>query len=126
MAEKRCVTCKMTKPIDAFNRHRSSPDGKQARCRDCCKAWYVANRATHIRNAVSLRRILEEIAKCSVRCANCHRIRTAVQFGRWSTQIPPQDLRPDGKPGRRQRWTAVSGVFSVTSDGLQQVWRGAA
>jgi hypothetical protein len=31
----------------------------------------------------SSRRIAEEIAKCQVRCANCHRKRTADQFGWW-------------------------------------------
>jgi hypothetical protein len=28
-------------------------------------------------------RIEREIAKCSVRCANCHRRRTAQMFGYW-------------------------------------------
>lgn len=30
-------------------------------------------------------KILEEINKCEVRCANCHRKRTAIQFG-WYKQ----------------------------------------
>ena|ERR1700730_10670047 len=29
----------------------------------------------------SWKRILEEIAKCDIRCANCHRIKTSAQFG---------------------------------------------
>jgi len=31
--------------------------------------------------------IMEEIAKCDVRCANCHRIRTQVQFGQWRSKM---------------------------------------
>jgi len=30
----------------------------------------------------SWKRILEEISKCEIRCCNCHRIRTLIQFDR--------------------------------------------
>jgi len=32
---------------------------------------------------ISLKRLKVEIEKCAVRCANCHRKRTAKQFGSW-------------------------------------------
>jgi hypothetical protein len=34
--------------------------------------------------AVSWRRLEQEVALCDVRCSNCHRRRTAAQFGYWS------------------------------------------
>lgn len=37
---------------------------------------------------LSLRAIMEEIGKCEVRCANCHRRRTAIQFGWYSYFLP--------------------------------------
>ena len=40
------------------------------------------NVSTLIGRAFSWKRILEEVAKCEVRCANCHRRKTAAQF--WS------------------------------------------
>lgn len=37
----------------------------------------------------SLARIMTEVAKCDVRCANCHRRRTAAQFGWWADLHAP-------------------------------------
>lgn len=36
-----------------------------------------------IRDAYTLDRIFDEIAQCEVRCANCHKRKTAKQFGWW-------------------------------------------
>jgi hypothetical protein len=48
MAEgKVCVTCHVWIPLDGYNRRARSPDGRQARCRDCRRAWYTANTAAH-------------------------------------------------------------------------------
>lgn len=42
----------------------------------------TANIAVLLKNAASWPRIEAEIAKCEVRCANCHRIKT-LERGRW-------------------------------------------
>jgi hypothetical protein len=34
-----------------------------------------------VRNGRSIRKLRDEIAKCVVRCANCHRKKTAADFG---------------------------------------------
>ena len=39
-----------------------------------------------LRGSYSIERIKQEIEKCDVRCANCHRRKTAIQFG-WYQHI---------------------------------------
>ena len=41
----------------------------------------TANVSDGMRRGWSLKRIMEEVAKCDVRCANCHRRATAKSFG---------------------------------------------
>ncbi len=48
--QKRCVTCHLVKPLTDFNLRSSAVDRRQARCRECSRAWYVANREKHMRN----------------------------------------------------------------------------
>jgi hypothetical protein len=137
--EKRCVTCKVVKPLSEYNRRRASADGKQPSCRECNRAWHERNKEHHNRlihertrrmrdeiqqrildyllhhpcvdcgesdpvvlefdhlgekvdNVSGLARrmvrwelIEAEIAKCEVRCANCHRRRTmeTLRSYRW-------------------------------------------
>jgi hypothetical protein len=45
--------------------------------------------ADMVRHSATWDRILAEIAKCEVRCANCHRKRTAKQFGWYKNLLPP-------------------------------------
>jgi hypothetical protein len=56
------------------------------------KVWEVSVLA---RNGYSLARVQEEIARCDVRCANCHRIRTHRQRGWWGSSVaaPEEDQR---------------------------------
>lgn len=41
------------------------------------------------RRGYSLDRVIGEIAKCEVRCANCHRRKTAVENGSWKIKYAP-------------------------------------
>ncbi len=56
--EKRCSSCRETKPLSAFNRDRSRKDGRQPYCRDCqhrLKAAYRAKRQAKQRHRSLLR-----------------------------------------------------------------------
>lgn len=72
-----CIDCGETDPIvlEFDHRDRSTKVGAIGSLR---------------RNS-SLEKIKEEIAKCDVRCANCHRRRTAKQFG-WMKSLDDVEL----------------------------------
>ncbi len=70
-----CVKCGENDPI-VLDFDHISPGNKRIQV------------STLMRSCVKWETILREINKCEVRCANCHRRRTAMQFGWWQTRIP--------------------------------------
>ena len=68
-----CVDCDETDPIVLELDHRESAE----KLHNLSRMWY---------NGYSWKKIEQEIAKCDVRCANCHRRRTARQQG-WSNLV---------------------------------------
>jgi len=156
---KRCSTCRETKPLEDFNRYKASPDGRDRRCRACAKAWYAANRKTHVQKVrqrnlkhraelykflaeylrenpcidcgetdirvlefdhrpgeqklkmisalvaepASLPKLLREIAKCDVVCANCHRRRTSTRAGFWKEAFHAEQGQ-EGDAAERLQW----------------------
>lgn len=63
-----CVDCSESDPIVLEFDHIDP----KTKCFDISKA---------VRSGKSWEKVLEEIVKCVVRCANCHKRRTAEQFG---------------------------------------------
>jgi len=68
-----CIDCGEGNPVVLEFDHRD----------DCIK---VSEIAEMVRRGFSKERVQEEIDKCDVRCANCHRIKTASQLG-WYKDI---------------------------------------
>ncbi len=69
---------------------------KQHPCVDCGEANIIALTFDHVRgkkkytisntmsrDAIGLETLKEEVAKCDVRCANCHHIKTAHEQSHW-------------------------------------------
>ena len=72
LASHPCVDCGETDPVVLQFDHR---DGTM-------KVATIGE----LLNRASWKTLLDEVAKCDVRCANCHRLRTAERYG-WSKQI---------------------------------------
>jgi cytochrome c553 len=100
---------------DAATRWRSAREERNARhaysvlkasgCVDCGLRELVVLEFDHIgtksamvmrlvRNEASLAKIDREIAECEVRCANCHRRRTATTLGHHRTKYPQGESNP--------------------------------
>ena len=67
-------------------------------CVDCSEADFVCLEFDHVRGKkqgniaemvgdYAWEKIEAEIAKCDVRCANCHRRKTAKQYGYWNQDL---------------------------------------
>ena len=90
-------------------------------CVDCSEADPVVLDFDHVRGVkkmnvkrmlagtYSLKRVFDEIAKCEVRCANCHRRVTAARSGFFAylTVDPP----PDVPPYRRKSPCGTRGAY---------------
>lgn len=68
-----CVECGETDPIILEFDHRD-PECKS------CNVYEFVN--------ASVKKLEQEMAKCDIRCANCHRRKTALQLGWWSDRSP--------------------------------------
>ena len=161
-ASKRCCTCHELRPLSDYNVRTTAKDGLQARCRDCSRQWYLANRDAH-RAKVRLRstavkkeykrrigehllahpcvdcgesdvRVLDfdhldastkrsdiakmvnaggrwsdielEMAKCEVRCANCHRRVTSDRGQDWRAVVSA-DVRAASATRAAERLSVV-------------------
>lgn len=63
-----CIDCRITDPLvlDFDHRDRSAK---------------IANVSRLAANTSNMGKIMAEVAKCDVRCANCHRRKTAIDLG---------------------------------------------
>jgi hypothetical protein len=54
---------------------------------DLTRGEKEGNISSMVGNGMNWQRIANEIAKCEIRCANCHRRKTARQCGWWQTRL---------------------------------------
>jgi hypothetical protein len=69
-----CVDCGETDPVVLEFDHRDTETKK-------------ANVSELVMGKSSLTKLQEEINKCDIRCSNCHKRKTAIQFGWWITRM---------------------------------------
>lgn len=88
---KTCPSCGVEKDATAFGRNKRRPDGLSCYCRDCHRGFppeamdFDHVRGTKVAGITQMwswgrARVLAEIAKCELICANCHRERTVFRM----------------------------------------------
>ena len=92
---RKCYRCGESKPIGDLSWRRKAIGQRDSLCRPCRSAYgkehYAVLEFDHLRDKLfdigqalpyrNWQSILDEIAKCDVVCANCHRRRTAGRKG---------------------------------------------
>ena len=71
-----CMDCGETNPIVLEFDHINSKE----------KSFNISN-ALMTKSYVSWEFLFQEIEKCDIRCANCHRIKTAKDYGFWKFKL---------------------------------------
>lgn len=89
LATHHCVDCGEADPIVLEFDHRD-------------RTSKVSEVGTMIAHGKKWEAIVEEISKCDVRCANCHRRRTAVQFNWYKDLVGVTAAALVRTPGRRR------------------------
>lgn len=80
-----CVDCGLSDPVVLEFDHRR-PDDK------------LFSVGTAVHRKLSLRSVIAEIEKCDVRCANCHRRKTATERGWYRAALTPELLEGTLRP----------------------------
>lgn len=62
-AMKTCRICHVLKPLSAFYKNKSTNDGYQNKCKDCCKDYYLAHKASRVEYSHSYQLQNAEILK---------------------------------------------------------------
>jgi hypothetical protein len=70
MTNKNCNKCKESKPLDQFDKDKTSKDGRYFYCKDCRKPWnkkYQARRRELIGEIIKDAKHMEPCVDCSIR-----------------------------------------------------------
>lgn len=104
---KPCSTCGIAKPLDEFSFDNRRHDGRQARCRECVKAYQRRYRQQNRERYLELRRAEHQRRRAEVRAyrkANSERIRQ--QRLAWEASLPSERIE-----ARRENHRARSAEY---------------
>jgi 5-methylcytosine-specific restriction endonuclease McrA len=120
---KRCARCREWKPLEAFSRNATLPDGLQRRCKACNAAHYAEHReertAYKRKNADGIRLYLaqyyvdnrEELEKYYALYRANHREENRKRSSDWAKNNP--DKNRDKAERRRARKAGASGSYTT-------------